>query len=152
MPSEGSSVDITAFPVDEDEDAWAADVALMRYLDSGAPADRITVSSDGGGCLPVFNEQGEITEMDIGNPDMLLQTLGDLLRRDVPLENVLPAFTSNAASLLRLHDRGRIAAGCAADLLVLDEQHKIRDVMASGVWHVQDGQQQLYGQFEKRDA
>lgn len=59
----GSTVDITAFPVAEDEDAWAADVALLKFLESGAPANRVTVSSDGGGCLPVFNEQGEMLHM-----------------------------------------------------------------------------------------
>ena len=57
----GSTVDITAFPVEEGEDAWPAEVALQRYLDAGAPAGNlVTISSDGGGCLPVFNEQGEM--------------------------------------------------------------------------------------------
>jgi beta-aspartyl-dipeptidase (metallo-type) len=144
----GSSVDITAFPVEEGEDAWPADTALLRYLDSKAPADKVTISSDGGGCLPVFNDQGEITEMDIGSPAMLGATLRDLLARDAPLERVLPAFTSNVASLLRFHDRGRIAAGCAADLVVLDEQHAISDVMAAGIWHLRNGEQQVYGQYE----
>jgi beta-aspartyl-dipeptidase (metallo-type) len=146
----GASVDITAFPVEEGEDAWAADVALTRYLDSGAPADNITVSSDGGGCLPVFNEQGEITEMDIGSPEMLAKTLTDMLLAGTPLHLALPAFTSNVAKLLRFHDRGRIALGFAADLVVLDERHKIYDVMLGGEWHVRNGQQQVFGQFEKR--
>jgi beta-aspartyl-dipeptidase (metallo-type) len=36
----GSTVDITAFPVAADDDAWAADVALLKYLESGAPANQ----------------------------------------------------------------------------------------------------------------
>ena len=35
---------------------------------------------------------------------------------------------------------------------MLDEQHRISDVMLGGVWHVRDNQQQIYGQFEARDA
>ena len=144
----GSTVDLTAFPVDEVEDAWSAEDALVRYLESGAPADRITVSSDGGGCLPVFNELGEITEMDIGRPAMLASTLKNLLDRNQPLENVLPAFTSNVANILRFRDKGRIRQGFAADFIVLDDQHDIDDVVVAGIWHVKDKQQQVFGQFE----
>ncbi|MDH4048761.1 MAG: beta-aspartyl-peptidase [Gammaproteobacteria bacterium] len=148
----GCSVDITAFPVGENEDAWAADVALLRYLDSAAPAELVTVSSDGGGCLPVFNDRGEITEMDVGRPAMLTKTLQDLLKAGAKLQAVLPAFTSNVASLLRFHDRGRIATGLAADLVVLGDDNRIDDVMVAGIWHVRDGQQQVYGQFERQQS
>ena len=144
----GSTVDITAFPVADDDDAWAADVALIRYLDARAPANRITISSDGGGCLPVFNEQGEMTSMGIGTPGSLAETLALLLQKGLTLEAVLPAFTSNVADILRLRDRGRIVLGNAADLLVLDDTDKICDVMIRGIWHVKDGSQQIYGQFE----
>ena len=102
----GSTVDITAFPVEEGEDAWPADVALQRYIESGAPAGNVTISSDGGGCLPVFNEQGEMIRMDIGRPSSLIGTLGDLLQAGAGLADVLPAFTSNVADILRLKDRG----------------------------------------------
>jgi beta-aspartyl-dipeptidase (metallo-type) len=145
----GSTVDITAYPVAKDEDAWSADVALLKYLDSGAPADKITVSSDGGGCLPVFNEQGEMLHMDVGSPSNLMATLRTLLAGDVPMERVLPAFTSNVADILRLHDRGRIRTGAAADFVVLDEAHAISDVMIAGIWHVQNQIQMIFGQFEK---
>jgi beta-aspartyl-dipeptidase (metallo-type) len=151
LAKSGCFVDITAFPVAEDDDGWSADVALLKYLDSGSPAGQITISSDGGGCLPVFNEQGELTEMDIGNPQSLADTLKVLLDSGAALERVLPAFTSNVATLLRLHDKGRIAADAAADILVLDDAHGVSDVMLGGVWHVRDSQQQVYGQFESRD-
>jgi beta-aspartyl-dipeptidase (metallo-type) len=145
----GSTVDITAFPVEEGEDAWPADVALQRYFESGAPATNVTVSSDGGGCLPVFNAQGEMLHMDIGRPSSLVQTLAALLGDGVPLEQALPAFTSNVADLLRLRDRGRIREGHAADLLVLDEDNGLYGVMVGGEWHVEAGRQVIVGEFEK---
>lgn len=147
----GSTVDITAFPVAEGEDAWPADVALLKYLESGAPAERVTISSDGGGCLPVFNDQGEMLHMDIGRPASLAETLKVLLEQGAALEDVLPAFTANVADILRLHDRGRIREGDAADLVVLDENNDISDVMIAGIWHVQAGKQQVFGQFENQD-
>lgn len=144
----GSTVDITAFPVEEGEDAWPADVALQRYIESGAPAGNVTISSDGGGCLPVFNEQGEMIRMDIGRPSSLIGTLGDLLQAGAGLADVLPAFTSNVADILRLKDRGRIREGMAADLIVLDDEHRVSDVMVAGIWHVAGGTQQVFGEFE----
>jgi len=147
----GCTVDITAFPVAEDEDAFAADIALGKYLDSGAPADRITVSSDGGGCLPVFNDKGEMLHMDIGRPSSLIETLQALLKSGRSVESVLPAFTSNVAELLRLNDRGRIREESVADMLVLDSDYGITDVMAAGIWHVQEGQQVVFGQFESQN-
>ena len=65
-------------------------------------------------------------------------------------EQVLPAFTSNVANILRLHDRGRIDAGKAADAIVLDDNDDIHDVMIAGIWHVKDGEQQIFGQFEEQ--
>ncbi|MGI9203679.1 MAG: beta-aspartyl-peptidase [Woeseiaceae bacterium] len=148
LAQSGCTVDITAFPVADDEDAWAADIALGKYLDSGAPANRITISSDGGGCLPVFNEQGEMLKMDVGRPASLMTTLTDLLNDSRPLASVLPAFTSNVADILRFGDRGRIRVQHAADLLVLADDHQVSDVMAAGIWHVKGGQQCIFGQFE----
>lgn len=148
LAKRGCTVDITAFPVAEGEDAWPAGVALQSYLESGAPAERITVSSDGGGCLPVFNERGEILRMDTGRPAALIETLRGLLLDGASLSRLLPAFTSNVADLLRLHDRGRIRETAVADLVVLDDEHNICDVMVGGVWHVQQGVQIVFGQFE----
>lgn len=145
----GCTVDLTAFPVADLGDAISAEDALERYLDSDAPAEGITVSSDGGGCMPLFDEQGEITKMGVGRPAMLASTMQTLLERGQPLERILPAFTSNVANVLRLHDRGQIREGFAADLIVLDDQHNIDDVIVAGIWHVKDKQQQVFGQFEE---
>jgi len=144
----GCTVDMTAFPVAADDDAWPADVGLQKYLESGAPADRITISSDGGGCLPQFNDQGELVHMDVGRPACLAETLRDLLLRGVPLASVLPAFTTNVARILRLHDKGGIRRGAAADLVVLGSDNGIRDVMVAGTWHVRNGRQRVFGRFE----
>jgi beta-aspartyl-dipeptidase (metallo-type) len=145
----GCNVDITAFPVAEDEDAWPADEALLRYLDSDAPPERITVSSDGGGCLPHFDADGRVERMDIGSPSSLIETLRALLQRGQPLQRVLPAFTCNAATLLRLPGKGRVAVGMDADFLVLNEEHRVSDVMMQGRWFVRDGQAVRRGTFEE---
>jgi beta-aspartyl-dipeptidase (metallo-type) len=144
----GSTVDITAFPVEDGEDAWPAAEALERYLKSGAPPDRVTISSDAGGCLPCFDADGHVTHMDVGSAGALLETVRDALARGLALETVLPAVTSNPAKLLRLSRKGKIAIGNDADLLVLDTQGSVHTLLARGKIHVRDGVPVLRGTFE----
>jgi len=151
LAERGSTVDVTAFPVADGEDAWPAGQALVRYLDAGLPPERITVSSDGGGCLPVFDEDGRVAAMDVGSPAALGDALAALIRCGQPLERVLPAFTSNPARLLRLERKGRLAAGSDADLVVLNDQGGVAEVMARGRWHVRGGKPVVRGTFEPDD-
>lgn len=148
----GSTIDVTAFPVDEGEDAWSAPDAIVRYLESGAPEERLTCSSDGGGCLPAYDSQGNLTKIDIGKPSAVADALAELLSRGLALQDVLPIFTSNVAKLLRLHGKGRIEVGRDADLVVLAEDHTIRDVLAGGRFLVRGNKAQVLGAFEQTEA
>jgi beta-aspartyl-dipeptidase (metallo-type) len=144
----GCTIDVTAFPIEEGEDAWSAAEALVRYYDQDFPRDRVTVSSDGGGCLPSFDEHGRVVALDVGNPSAMAGTLKELLAGGQRLERVLPAFTSNPARLLMLRRKGRLDRGCDADLVVLDSAGGIRDVMARGRWHVRESKPVVRGMFE----
>jgi len=144
----GSTVDITAFPVAADEDAYPAAEALERYFAAGAPADRVTISSDAGGCLPCFDANGHVTHMDVGSAGALLATLREALARGMALEAALPAFTSNPARLLRLARKGAIAAGNDADIVILNEQQRVQTVLVRGKIHVEEGTAVQRGTFE----
>jgi beta-aspartyl-dipeptidase (metallo-type) len=148
LAERGCTIDITAFPVADGEDAWDAADALARYLSGGLPPARVTVSSDGGGCLPTFDPDGRVTKMDVGSPAALIATLGRLLSFGQPLELVLPAFTTNPARLLRLARKGHLTPGADADLVVLDDAGTVLDVMARGRWHVQGSRVAIRGTFE----
>jgi beta-aspartyl-dipeptidase (metallo-type) len=151
LAQRGCTIDITAFPVDEGDDAWTAAEALLRYLDAGLPATQVTVSSDGGGCLPSFDGDGRVKAFDVGRPSALGDTLEELLAGGHALERVLPAFTSNPARVLRLIRKGRLTPGADADLVVLDAENRIADVMARGRWHVRGGTPVILGTFERRE-
>lgn len=145
----GCTIDVTAFPESDDDTGLSAAQAISRYIESDLPLDKITISSDGGGCLPVFNAQGEVTQMDIGDSIELHKALKSLLAQNHLLAQVLPVFTSNVADLLRLYNKGRITTGRDADLVVLDGDNDIWGVMAKGLWHKKSGQQLIFGTFEK---
>ena len=148
LSERGCTVDLTAFPVAEGEDGWSADEALVRYLDAGGDGSRVTISSDGGGCLPVFDAGGRVAAMDVGRPSAAGDTLRTLLARGQPLERVLPAFTANPAGLLRLPRKGHLRPGADADLVVLDPDGTVAEVMARGRWHVRGRRAVVRGPFE----
>ena len=135
----GCTIDVTAFPVDEGEDAWSAADAVRRYLDSGLPPERLTVSSDAGGCLPCFDAEGRVAQMGVGDAGALLASIAELGSAGVPLERALPAFTSNPARLLRLPRKGVVEVGGDADLVALDAAGRAHTVIARGAVHVRDG-------------
>ena len=149
LSAQGCSVDITAFPVDEyDTKGWSAVEAVKRYFDKGCDPGKLTISSDGGGCLPHFDEQGELLHMGFAKSSAMAITFRAMLESGLAAEKILPLMTSNVASLLRLNGKGRIETGLDADLLVLDQNHDINSVMANGVWHIKMGQQIVKGLFE----
>ena len=144
----GCHIDATAFPVADDEDAWSAADAAVRYIDSGAPAHRFSVSSDAGGCLPCFDDEGRACGMDVAHSGSMLDTLRELISKGVPMEKALPFFTSNPAKHLRLPGKGRVEEGADADLIVLDERLMAHHVIALGEFHVRDGAVVKHGPFE----
>ncbi len=147
LATRGCFVDLTAFP-DSGPDEWSAAEGLLRYLASGSPVDQITISSDGGGCLPTFDQHGQITHSQVGDPLTLQQTLNQLISDTNPLEKILPAFTRNVAKLLRLHQKGVLEVGRDADLMVLDTEGQLWGTMALGRWHFKEKQCLIKGQFE----
>lgn len=142
------TLDVTAFPIEEGDAALSAESAIGRWLDGGFDKARLTVSSDGGGCLPVFDAHGHVCRMDVGSAAMLPTTLAALIRQGRSLPDVLPMFTRNVATLLRWPDRGRIAVGAHADLVVLDAEHRVESVMARGAFLVREGRALVRGPFE----
>jgi len=148
LSTRGCNVDLTAFPADSSDRGWSAEDAVERYLDQGYDLSRLTISSDGGGCLPDFNEQGELVRMGFASCAAMADCVKTLLDRGLPEQTVLPLMTSNVATLLKLAKKGRIMTGFDADLVVLDQSNRIDSVMARGVWQVKNNKQLVSGLFE----
>jgi beta-aspartyl-dipeptidase (metallo-type) len=142
-------VDLTAssYPYYPDEEIKPS-AGLRELLAAGVPLEHITFSSDGCGSLPVFNKQGELVSLASGKPKAIFTELIDSVRLEkLPLEKALPVVTSNVAAILKLFGKGRVAAGMDADLLLLDEEDRIRHLLANGRWLVRDGDAIQRGAF-----
>ena len=148
LAGRGVTVDITAFPVEDGDPGLSAADAILRWIERGLPRERLTCSSDGGGCLPVFDAEGRVASMHVGRSSALTATLATLLKRGLPLEHALPFFTTNVASVLRLGAKGSVRVGGDADLLVLGPRGEVRDVMARGKWLVRNAAPLVRGSFE----
>ena len=146
LAKRGCTVDATAFPADDE--SLSAAQAMADWLDSDMPRERLTVSSDGGGCLPSFDQDGVLVHMDVGRSAALLEEIRILVADGRLLQDVLPFVTSNVARLFRLPQKSRIAVGADADLVVLGQSLAVREVLIGGQWFVRNAMPVRRGLFE----
>lgn len=114
--------------------------ALAEALAQGIDINQITMSSDGNASLPLFDQQGELIDLQVGEVKSLHQSMVDAVKKyQVPFELALTAITHSPASILKLKNKGRIAVDCDADLILLDsESLAIKTVMAKGKQVIKD--------------
>ncbi len=128
-----------------------ASEGLKKCFESGVPEERITLSSDGQGSLPMFNEKKEYIGLGVGKVTSLYSEVRDaVMLENVPLDKALKTITSNPASILKLKGKGKIQAGYDADLVLLDEGNLTIDtVIAKGQIMISAKEIKVYGTFEK---
>ncbi len=144
----GGNIDITANdPAISDK---PASQNIAYCLKNGVDSDRLTLSSDGCGSQPRFNDKGECIGLDYTSPKVLLIELKNcVFLEGIPLETALKFLTSNPARVINKQGvKGVVAEGADADLLVLDENLDIVHVIAKGRHAAHKGQAILKGRFE----
>lgn len=146
LAKQGCWVDVTAF--ETGEEGYEPPDALLRYMHQDLPQDKLTISSDGGGCLPDFNADGSLRKMDFAASQSMTDVFYQLVDNGEKVETFLPFFTLNVAQLMNFHHKGRIAEGADADLIIFDKHNRIEHVMALGHLHVKHKQQVIKGTFE----
>jgi len=150
----GGYIDFTA---SEDPEFWEKhdgevrfSKGLRRILEEGISLDNFTLTSDGQGSLPIFNERKEYIGLGVGKSTSLLVGIKDcVFNENIPLEIALRAVTSNPARILKLKGKGRIERDFDADLCLLDEKtFDIDTVIAKGRIMVENGKPIVFGTFE----
>lgn len=124
--------------------------ALRYLLDHGADENRITFSTDGHASLPHFNRDGVLESLKVGAMTSMLEEFRDAVLEDgVSLTRALKAVTANPARVLKLPNKGAIASGKDADLLLLDQDSlTLTHVMARGRWCMESQEITRKGTFE----
>jgi beta-aspartyl-dipeptidase (metallo-type) len=144
-------IDITTssypyFPQDEIKPSRA----LKLLLEAGVPIEHITFTSDACGSLPDFDAvTGELKRLEMGMPSSNLRELVDAVKDEsIPLETALKVLTSNPADVLKLKAKGRIEVGKDADILLLDNDFKVKHMFALGQFMKRDYKALRKGAYE----
>lgn len=124
---------------------------LKRLIAEGIDPANFTMSSDGQGSLPYFDDNNQFIGLGVGSSKALLISIKDaFFKQKIPLEIILRAVTINPATILKLTTKGQIAAGFDADLCLLDaETLDIDTVIAKGQTMVANQKITVYGTFEQ---
>lgn len=148
----GGYIDLTTSsdPDFLEPDEVKASIGLKMALDDGVPVDHVTFSSDGQGSLPIFAPDGTFAGLGVGKVTSLYREMRDaVLTEGIALEDALRTVTSNPAALLKLENKGRIAEGADADLVLAEENTmKINSVLARGRLMIYNGELLVKGTFE----
>jgi beta-aspartyl-dipeptidase (metallo-type) len=148
----GGYADFTAgTPVEEEsEDDISVETAVRLTLAAGAPLERLTVTSDANGSLPVFDALGRLTGLTIATERSLLEAFRSLVRRGIlSLADAARLFAANPARFYKLAGKGEIRPGGDADLILFDKDLGLTDVCARGRLLMERGKLLARGTFAK---
>lgn len=132
--------------------AVRASRAVAQAVAAGVGLDRITISSDGNGSMPLFDDKGAMAGLMVASLDSLLAELRALvLTEGMPLDQAIQVVTGNVAKALKLWPRkGTLQVGADADLLVLDGELNPVQVWARGRLMLEKGEPVVWGTFERQ--
>jgi len=147
-------IDLTAGAPSKDElsGRLKPSKAIKRLLGNGVSIERITMSTDGNGSMPKFNEKKEITGMAIASVSSLYKEFIDIIKKEkMSVEDAIRITSTNIAKHLKLDQKGEIKEGKDADLILLDKNTlKIKHVIAKGKIMMENEIIMKFGTFEKR--
>ena len=127
-----------------------ASLAVLAALEAGVDPKLITLSTDGHGSVPRFNEKGEMAGLGVGGVEGNLlafkRLVGDY---GMSIEKALPFVTSNVASALGLADQGVVAKGACGNACLFTEDFRLTDVVARGRVMMREGEVVVKGTFEE---
>ena len=148
----GGYMDITSgvSPASGSTHAVKPSKAIRRAIDSGVPLNRILMSFDGNGSVPVFDEQGNTIGVGVANQKSMLTEIQDaVLEEKISLSDAVQIVSTNVARAYKLKNKGNVVVGFDADLVVLDKDLAIQQVWAKGQLMVENGAPIVFGTFEK---
>lgn len=148
----GGYIDLTTSTVPKfiEDGEISCSKAIKILLEKGVPLNQITISSDGQGSLPVFDEMGNIKELKVGKSSSILETLRKLhFNEKLELDRAIQVATSNPAEILKLRNKGRLEIGYDADLVLLKKESlEVDTVICKGRIMIRNGRTIVKGTFE----
>lgn len=149
----GGIVDLTTSsdPEHLEEDEIRASSGIRMLLERGISIEQIQCTSDAQGSLPIFDEKGRFVGVGIGSVKSLYREVKAAIQNEgVPIDKAIKTITSNVAEHLKLNNKGEIATGKDADIVLVNKDTlEITDVFAKGREMICGGELIVKGTFEK---
>jgi beta-aspartyl-dipeptidase (metallo-type) len=149
----GGYIDLTAGVSGEEKSSQSINPgkAIKRLLKNGVSIDKITISSDGNGSIPKFDEKKEFVGMRIASVLSLHKEFINMVKEEkFSIEEAIHVTSTNIAKHLKLDKKGEIREGKDADIIALDKDTlKIKHVIAKGKIMMENEQIMRFGTFEK---
>lgn len=118
-------------------------------IEKGLKLDMMTMSSDGNGSVPKFDESGALVGYGCASCSANLDVLRDVVKNKILTHTQAFALMGkNVAKFLNLENKGSIKVGFDADFTSFDEDMKVQDVIAKGEFCVKDKELVKKGFFE----
>lgn len=126
--------------------------AVKQALEAGVNIENITMSSDGNGSMPIFDEAGNNIGVGVASQISILNEFRDMVQKEnIAITDAIKIITSNIAKFTKLYPRkGCLANNSDADILVLDKDLQLQHVWARGT-HMVEMVNLLYLVLLKKD-
>lgn len=151
---QGGIMDITSSvsPESASSHSVKSSEAVKQALEAGVNIENITMSSDGNGSMPIFDEAGNNIGVGVASQISILNEFRDMVQKEnIAITDAIKIITSNIAKFTKLYPRkGCLANNSDADILVLDKDLQLQHVWARGTHMVENGKPIVFGTFEKR--
>ncbi len=146
----GGYLDITAGSLDFKEDLQESLEAVSELRRRGMPMERVTLSSDGNGSLPLFDASGKMTSIGVSSISGIYHNLVHLVQHyGFDLETAVRLGSANVAEHLCLKRKGHLKEGMDADIIVIEEKTlALRHVIAKGKVMMLNGEILKKGTYE----
>lgn len=151
---QGGIIDITSgvSPASGSAKAIKPSKAVKKALTAGVPLTQITMSSDGNGSMPIFDEKGSTIGVGVASQSSMLEEVRDMVQTEgIVISDAIQIVTSNVAKVLKLWPtKGTITIGSDADMIVINKDFKLTNVWAKGQHMVNDSKAIVWGTFEAK--
>ena len=123
--------------------------AIAYGLANGLNLERLTMSSDGNGSVPRFDENGALVGYGCASCETNLEVIQACVKNKIlTIPQALSMMGKNVAKYLNLNGKGEIKVGFDADFAVFDEALNLDSVIAKGEFCVKEGKLVKKGFFE----
>lgn len=125
------------------------DEVIAYGIENGLNLDMVTMSSDGNGSVPKFDENSVLIGYGCASCSENLDVLRSVVKNKIlSREQAFALMGKNVAKTLNLENKGEIKVGFDADFTSFDEDMNVLDVIAKGEFCLKDQKLVKKGFFE----